>query len=88
MLDHSYDAGAMVEAPTCTREGSKKLTCAGCGTTKMQRVEKLPHTAGVVTVTKEPDCTHKGETSSACTVCQSVFVVQILETNEIGRAHV
>jgi len=80
---HSYDTGMVTLVPTCTQEGSKILICTGCGKETIQTIDKLPHTAGVLTVAKEPNCTETGEATSACTACQTVFVAQLLETNDV-----
>lgn len=83
MLEHTYDAGVIAEEPTCTKTGIRVHNCTACGGEKTTPVEMVAHTAGELTVTKEPNCTQKGEAVSTCTQCQSVFVAQILDTNDV-----
>ena len=71
------------EEPTCTKTGIRVHNCTACGGEKTTPVEMVAHTAGELTVTKEPNCTQKGEAVSTCTQCQSVFVAQILDTNDV-----
>ena len=55
---HTWDAGKVTEAPTHTKEGTKTYTCAACGETKAEKVEKLKdHSYGEWT--KHDDKQHK-----------------------------
>ena len=55
---HTWDAGKVTEAPTHTKEGTKRYTCTACGETKAEKVEKLKdHSYGEWT--KHDDKQHK-----------------------------
>lgn len=40
---HTYDAGQTTKNPTCMDTGVKTFTCTGCGTTKSESINKVPH---------------------------------------------
>lgn len=55
--------------PTCAEEGRQDYSCALCGDTKSEPIEKLPHTE-VETTALAPTCTEDGHTAgSICSVC-------------------
>ena len=55
---HTWDSGKVTEAPTHIKEGTKTYTCAVCGETKTEKVEKLKeHSYGEWT--KHDDKQHK-----------------------------
>lgn len=83
MLAHTYDDGIIAVEPTCAQLGRKVFTCAGCGKEKTEELDMVAHTAGMPTFTKEANCTQQGEESATCSVCAEVFVVNILETNDV-----
>lgn len=83
LLAHSYNEGVVIEQASCTREGKVEYTCTGCGAKKTEQVGKLPHTAGEPVVVQEANCTEEGWISATCTVCRTVFVTEILQTNDL-----
>lgn len=42
--DHSYGAGVVTKAATCTAEGVRTYTCSKCKATKTEAIPKLAHT--------------------------------------------
>ncbi len=69
VLDHIWDEGKITKEPTCSALGEKTYTCASCGTTRTEEVEKLPHTPQKVEAVA-PTCTNSGLTEgSVCGVC-------------------
>jgi len=80
---HTYDEGRVVQEPSCVRRGSWECTCIDCGAKKVEAMEKTAHIAGVPTFVKEPNCTEKGAEYATCSVCNAVYVVGVLETNEV-----
>ncbi len=70
---HAWDNGTVITEATCKDKGSKQVTCAVCGATKVVDIEKLKnHTYGDWERTKEPTCTQKGEQKRECSVCNKV----------------
>jgi hypothetical protein len=68
---HSYDAGTVTKAATCTAPGIKTLKCTTCGATKTQAIAALGHSYKATV--KAPTCTQKGCTVHTCTRCQSSY---------------
>lgn len=64
---HDLQITSVMDA-TCSREGSRVLTCA-CGYTETQTIEKLSHKWGTANVLKEATCTEAGEEEYTCTAC-------------------
>ena len=66
---HDWDEGKTVLAANCVHEGMVKYTCAVCGETKIETVEKTDHVWDEGKVTKEPTAYAEGEKTYTCTVC-------------------
>lgn len=65
---HSYTQA--VTAPTCTEGGYTTYTCSDCGDSYVgAQTAPTGHTWGEWTVTTEPECEKKGESTRTCTVC-------------------
>lgn len=43
LIDHVYDNGKITKEPTCIEQGVFTFTCTGCGTTKTDSLQKVPH---------------------------------------------
>lgn len=65
--EHSYNAGEVTTAATCTEDGVKTFTCVSCGDTYTETIGRLGHAyAAVVTA---PTCTEQGYTTHTCSRC-------------------
>ncbi len=42
-INHSWDAGKVLDQPTCTNTGSRRLTCKVCGTQEVETMAKAAH---------------------------------------------
>jgi len=73
---HSYDAGVVTLAPTCTAAGKKTFTCSECGDRYTETIPALGHAEEVIP--GEPaTCTSYGWTEGkVCSVCGVVLVQQ------------
>lgn len=80
---HTYDDGIAVKAPTCIAQGTLERSCTGCGAKKTEAIEMTAHIDGEHIISKEPNCAQKGEVTTACTYCQAVYIVEILEENDV-----
>lgn len=78
---HIYNAGVVTEAPSCTHEGVKLQECVGCGNQKTEMIRKTAHVAGQPTYVQEADCIHEGSRSATCSLCNEVYVTQVLPVN-------
>lgn len=78
-LDHSYDAGVVTTAPSCTAEGVKTYTCqrTGCGHSYTEAIEKTAHTPGA-----DATCT----TAQTCTVCGTEIIAALGHTEVVDAA--
>ena len=63
---HSWDAGQVTVAATCTTNGTKLLTCNECGTTKE---ETIAPTHTFTETVKAASCTEGGVITRLCTSC-------------------
>ena len=79
VAEHNYDDGTVVDAPTCTKEGSMLYVCEDCGEEKTDVLSVTEHNFdyenGEETVA--PGCTTKGEMTYTCEDCDAT------ETKEI-----
>jgi|GEM_PF-6477332 len=74
--DHSWNAGTVTTAATCTEAGTKNYTCSVCGRTKTESIPANGHTE-VTDAAVAPTCTETGLTAgSHCSVCNAILVAQ------------
>lgn len=66
-VSHTWDSGTITEKATCQQTGKRRLSCTGCGTTKVETVPIADHDYG--------ECTFVDETNHkrTCTVCAKVL---------------
>ena len=83
LLNHSYDEGVVAIEPTCVDHGSKVFTCTGCGIQRSGSIDITPHIPSDTIYIKEANCAEQGNVSTVCAYCQTVFVTEILETNDV-----
>ncbi|MBR4308971.1 MAG: prepilin peptidase, partial [Oscillospiraceae bacterium] len=73
---HTWDAGSVTKAATCTEAGEKHCSCADCGAEKTEVIPAAGHDS-VIDVGYAPTCTAEGRTSgSHCAVCSVVLEKQ------------
>ncbi len=65
--EHTWDAGTVTAAATCTADGAKTYTCSVCQTTKTEPIAKLGHDYRQTVVAAT--CTSKGYTRNKCSRC-------------------
>ena len=73
---HSWDAGKITTAPTCTAKGVRTFTCATCGETRTEEIRATGHTIVIdeaVAATTESAGLTEG---SHCSVCGTVLKAQ------------
>ena len=75
---HTYNAGVIDPAPTCTTAGTKTYTCSGCGNSYTEEVAASGHSY-TESVTKAPGCTEAGEKTFTC-VCGDTYTEEIAAT--------
>ena len=63
---HSWDAGEVTTAATCTGTGVRTFTCTLCGQTKTENISATGHAYGDWTVTTEATCGNPGERTRVC----------------------
>ena len=69
---HNFGQWQIIEEATCTKEGSKKRICAGCGYTEIEKILKLDHDWNQNwQIDKEPTCIEEGEKSHHCKNCEA-----------------
>ena len=74
--EHSWDAGKVTKAATCTEKGIRTYTCQSCGITRTEDVSVLGHQA-VTDAAVAATCETDGKTEgSHCSVCGKVLVKQ------------
>jgi predicted nucleic acid-binding Zn ribbon protein len=75
-IDHTWNAGTVTTAATCTKTGVKTYTCTQCKTTKTESIPTIAHTP-VTDPAVAPTCTTEGKTAgSHCSVCGAVITAQ------------
>lgn len=73
--EHTWDAGKVTKAATCTQAGEKTYTCSVCGATKKEIIKKTEHEWAPRTETKvsgKDVVTTTKKTYDQCSVCKSV----------------
>lgn len=66
---HAWDAGVITKEPTCTKSGTRKLSCTGCKATKTETVPATGHKTELQNK-KEATCKENGNTGDeVCTIC-------------------
>lgn len=74
--DHSWDAGTVVKAPSCTEEGTKKYVCTVCHAEKTETIPAAGHTPEAISGTPA-SCTAAGLTEGRkCSVCGEILQAQ------------
>ena len=78
---HQHTVDSWTETPvTCAQDGVKTGKCTGCGDTVTSVIPATgKHSWDSGKVTKEPDCTEKGEKTFTCTVCSTTKKEDIKE---------
>ena len=70
--EHDFSGWKVVNAPTCTQEGSGILTCQKCGVTKTQSIPKTEHDYEWLAGT-EPNCIKTGtDVYQKCKKCGAI----------------
>lgn len=77
---HTWDAGRITEAATCTKDGVKTYTCTVCGETKPEAVKATGHKFGSWTKTEDATVFAPEKQARTCSVCK------VLEKRESGAA--
>lgn len=77
--NHTWDAGKITTAATCSGKGIKTYTCTACNITKTE------HTWDTGKITQNATCTTKGIKSFTCTICESTRIQEIPETGHINK---
>ncbi len=73
---HSWNAGTVTKAPTCTEAGEMTYTCSLCNGTKTTAISPTGHSI-VVDAYQKPTCTEPGvKEGKHCSVCGEVLVAQ------------
>ena len=68
--EHTWDAGKVTKAATCTEKGVKTYTCTVCGATKTEEIAAIGHQHTEVRNKVEATCTKEGYSGDVyCTDC-------------------
>ena len=68
--EHTWNAGEITQAATCTGEGIKTFTCISCGTIRTEVIPATGHGITEIRNVKEATYTEEGYTGDTyCTVC-------------------
>lgn len=73
--EHTWDAGKVTKAATCTQTGEKTYTCSICGETKKETIAKTDHNWVPKTETKTSGTdvvTTTKKTFEQCSVCKEI----------------
>ncbi len=74
--NHTWDAGVVTKAATCTTPGVKTYTCTVCKTEKPEAIAASGHKS-VADAAVAPTCTTAGKTAGAhCSICKAVLTAQ------------
>lgn len=82
--EHSFSKKTV--SPTCTANGSEKITCKICGEEKTTAIAALGHSySSKFTTDKAPTCTARGSKSKHCTRCDKK--TQVTEIPSKGHSY-
>ncbi len=92
-ITHSYNAGVITTAATCTTPGVKTYTCSVCGETKTEAIEALGHTEHTEYIkinVVEATCTTAGSYENVlfCTVCYAKIESETVTVDALGHTEV
>ena len=74
--NHNWDDGVVSVPASCSREGTRVLSCSLCGRMKREPIAKTSHTPEIQKA-KEASCTEPGLTEGAvCSVCGEILSAQ------------
>lgn len=76
-LGHSYDAGVVTAAATCTVDGVTTFTCATCGDTYTETITALGHSWDEGVQTTAPTATTAGVKTYTCSRCGATRTEEI-----------
>ena len=78
-VEHKWDNGTVVIAPTCSSTGIISYTCTDCDITRTEILPVNPaaHSWDNGTVTKEASCTEKGIKTYTCMNCKTTQTEEI-----------
>ena len=69
---HTWDAGKITTAPTCTTTGIKTYTCTSCGATRNENVDKTEHYFNKTVI--PATSTNEGYTIYECNNCHYSYI--------------
>ena len=69
---HTWDAGKITTAPTCTTTGIKTYTCTSCGATRNENVDKTEHYYNKIVI--PATSTNEGYTIYECNNCHYSYI--------------
>lgn len=75
--EHSYNAGEITTAATCTATGVKTFTCTVCGETKTQEIEALGHDFHGEETIEAATCVKTGTKLVQCTRCDELEEIKL-----------
>ncbi len=68
--DHTWDAGKITTAATCSGKGIKTFTCTVCKSTRMEEIPEIGHVNKITKFAKEASCKSEGYTGDVyCQDC-------------------
>ena len=73
VCNHTYNAGVVTKAATCTANGVKTYTCTKCNGKKAETIKASGHKIGAGVVTKAATTKATGVKTYSCTVCKTVI---------------
>lgn len=79
--EHLFTEMNVLQAATCTEEGSIEYTCE-CGYVKKATIDVAEHVAGPWEVTRQATCNTKGSRSQACKNCGFTLDVESIPTTD------
>lgn len=85
-LGHSYNAGVITTAPTCTAVGVKTFTCSVCGDSYTESVVATGHSWNSGVVTTAATCTANGVKTYTCQTCGTTKTESVAATGHSYNA--